>query len=314
MKDQWTQMEEPASTMSGQVDHLFWFLVILCSFTAILIIGLLIFFTIKYRRREGQVHTESIGNRMRVILEIVWIGLPLITFLGIFVWGARVYFRQVQVPAHSLQMYVVAQQWMWKFQHPEGRREINELHVPLGKPVSVTLISQDVIHSFFVPAFRIKMDVVPGRYTQIWFNAQKEGNYRLFCSQYCGTWHSRMIGTIIVMKPKDYEKWAVEKSQEQMALRGKELFKRFACIQCHREGGRVSSPLLNGLFGSAVHLSNGQVVRADEAYIRDSIFDPGRQIVEGYSNVMPTFKHQLTEENVLELIEYIKSLSNQGEQ
>jgi cytochrome c oxidase subunit 2 len=214
-----------------------------------------------------------------------------------------------------MNVYVVGKQWMWKTQHLEGQREINELHVPLGRPVRLTMTSEDVIHSFFMPAFRVKFDVLPGRYTTAWFNPTKPGKYHLFCAEYCGTLHSGMIGWIYVMEPAEYERWlAGGAGGESLASSGQKLFEYLACANCHRSDKPGRCPNLIGLFGTKVQLTTGQTVTADEAYIRESILNPSAKIVAGYQNIMPTFQGQVTEEDLLQLIEYVKSLAKQPSQ
>ncbi len=197
---------------------------------------------------------------------------------------------------------------MWKFQHPEGQREINELHVPSGRPIKVVLTSEDVIHSFFVPDFRVHMDVLPQRYTSVWFQATEPGDYHLFCSQYCGTNHAGMIGTVHVLKPADYQEWVNSHAEGSLALEGRKVFLKYRCLSCHSADEQARAPVLEELFQSRVRLSNGPPLIADEAYLRDSIYDPGKQVVEGWQNIMPTFKGQVSEEEVVELIAFIKSL------
>jgi cytochrome c oxidase subunit 2 len=239
-----------------------------------------------------------------------------------FAWGASLYFRFSTAPSHALSLYVVGKQWMWKIQHPEGRREINELHVPVGQPVKLTMTSEDVIHSFFVPAFRMKMDVVPGRYTTTWFEATKAGEYHLFCTEYCGTEHSRMIGRVVVMEPVEYEQWlsggngAARAPGEAPEVAGARLFQEQRCMTCHGGpiGGMVLGPPLAGLFGTPVKLRNGETVIADESYIRESILNPTAKLVAGYQPLMPTYQGQISEEGVLQLIAYIRSLGQAGGQ
>jgi cytochrome c oxidase subunit 2 len=225
-----------------------------------------------------------------------------------FGWATKLYFSIVDPPANAAPIYVVGKQWMWKIQHPEGNREIDELHVPLGRPVKLLLTSEDVIHDFFVPAFRVKKDVLPGTYTTLWFEPTKVGRYHFFCSQYCGTNHASMRGWVYVMDPADYQNWlAGGTSGQTMAQAGAKLFDRYNCVTCHKKGGR--GPLLQGVYGSKVHLTGGGTVTADDAYLRESILTPQAKLVQGYGPIMPTFQGQLTEMNVLQLIAYIKTLS-----
>jgi len=227
-----------------------------------------------------------------------------------YVWGASVFFTAVRPPPDALDVYVVGKQWMWKFQHTEGQREINDLHVPLGRSVRLTMTSEDVIHSFFVPAFRVKQDVLPGRYTTTWFNATKPGTYHLFCAEYCGTVHSGMIGHVVVMEPTQYESWlgtgAVEGS---LASAGEKLFQDLACNTCHTGDAQARGPNLRGLLGRSVALEGGGTIIADETYIRESVLDPRAKIVAGFQPIMPTYQGLVTEEQLLSLVAYLKSLA-----
>jgi cytochrome c oxidase subunit 2 len=227
-----------------------------------------------------------------------------------FTWGTSIFFKESRPPDNALPIYVVGKQWMWKLQHMEGQREINELHVPMGRPVRLTMTSEDVIHSFFIPAFRVKQDVVPGRYSTLWFEPTKPGTYHLFCAEYCGTKHSGMIGWIHVMEPQDYEAWLSGGAMGSLAENGQRLFQSLACGNCHKlDGTQGRCPNLVGLFGSTVQLTGGGTVKADEAYIRESILRPAAQVVAGFQPIMPTFQGLVTEEEVLQLVEYIKSLA-----
>jgi cytochrome c oxidase subunit 2 len=243
-------------------------------------------------------------------LEIVWSVIPFGLTMIMFTWGAEIFFRESRPPADALPIYVVGKQWMWKLQHMEGRREINELHIPLGRAVKLTMTSEDVIHSFFVPAFRVKQDVVPGRYSTIWFKPTKAGKYHLFCAEFCGTNHSRMIGWVYVMEPQDYQAWLSGGSATgSLAENGQKLFQSLACANCHKPDGAGRCPILTGVFGSNVKLAGGGTVKAGEAYIRESILQPQAKVVAGYEPIMPTFQGLVTEEEVLQLVEYIKSLA-----
>jgi len=296
-----------ASTFAGRVDTLFLFLVALTIVVSGGVAGLEFYFAVKYRRRTPDEVPPQVHGSMK--LEVIWTVIPFIVAMGIFVWGASVYFTLYRAPKEALEIYVTGKQWMWRFQHPDGQREINELHVPVGRRVKLLMASEDVIHAFYVPAFRIKNDVVPGRYTTTWFEATKSGPFDLYCAEYCGTNHSGMIGKVHVMEPAEYQAWlsggAVEGS---LASRGEKLFQEQACITCHRADAQGRGPLLNGLFGSRVALQGGATVIADEAYIRESIVNPQAKIVAGFQPLMPTFQGRFTEERMLELIAYIKSL------
>jgi cytochrome c oxidase subunit II len=296
-----------ASTMAGRVDALYFFLVAMSAFFIVLIATLIVFFAIRYRRRSA----DAVGAPVSSVLalELAWTLIPLALAMGIFVWASSLYFSMSAAPAEALDIYAVGKQWMWKFQHLEGQREVNELHVPVGRAVRLTMTSEDVIHSFYVPEFRIKADVVPGRYTTTWFQATKPGRYHLFCAEYCGTKHSGMVGSIVVMEPAEFQSWlGGGASEETLAASGQKLFTDRACASCHRTDGEGRGPVLDGLFGKPVKLATGDVVTADEGYIRESILNPGAKIVAGFQPIMPTFQGLLSEEQLLQLIEYIKSL------
>jgi cytochrome c oxidase subunit 2 len=302
-----------ASTVALPIDLIYIYITAVSVFFTVLIFALVIFFSVKYRRRSDAERPKPIeGNHL---LEIIWVAVPLVIVLTMFVAGAVVFFYIFHPPKEGIQMYGVGKQWMWKFQHPEGRREINDLHVPLGIPVKMTLTSEDVIHDFFVPAFRIKMDVVPGRYVQTWFKATKLGEFHLFCAEYCGTKHSQMIGKVIVMKPEDYAKWLAGQDPASpmpavsMAERGAKLFQDLRCVTCH--GGTLSAlgPKLEGVYGSTVELEGGKTVTADDTYLRESIMFPTKRVVKGFQPLMPTYQGQIAEEDVLAIISYIKTLT-----
>jgi cytochrome c oxidase subunit 2 len=298
---------ERASTIAGQVDALYFFLLGLSAFFGLLIAGLIVYYAVKYRRRRG----DAIGARIEgaLWLEIAWSVIPFLITMVIFVWGASVYFAMARPPDESVNVYVVGKQWMWKFQHLDGRREIDELHVPLGRPVKLIMTSEDVIHDLFVPAFRVKADVLPGRYTNVWFQPTQSGRFHLFCAEYCGTRHSGMIGQVVVMDPTEYERWlSGGTGGGSLAEGGARLFASLACDTCHRPGSQGRGPVLDGLFGKTVSLLSGETVTADEAYIRESILNPSAKIVAGYQPIMPTFQGLVTEEQLLQLIEYVKSL------
>jgi cytochrome c oxidase subunit 2 len=299
-----------ASTAAHQVDWIFFALTVLTFLVCALVFLPIIFFAIKYR--GGSKADRSSPRVESILLESGWTIVPLLISIGLFGWGAVAYFNMEQVPRDALQVQVVAKQWMWKLQHAEGKREINELHVPVGRAVGLTMTSQDVIHSFFVPAFRVKQDVVPGRYTSEWFKPTKLGEYHLFCSQYCGTQHSRMIGRVVVMEPADYEKWLnTGERSESIALAGERLFRERGCSGCHSLNSKFHAPLLEGRYGKSVPLESGEVVSVDERYLRDSILLPGREIAKGYQNIMPSYAGQLNEEEIMQLIAYLKSIGNQ---
>ncbi len=300
---------ERASTIAGGVDRLYFFLVAVGALFSIAIFITIFVFALRYRRRhEDQAAVPFHGS---TTLEIVWSVIPLLITMVMFGWGASLYFQNSRAPDGAIEIYVVAKQWMWKLQHPEGAREINELHVPVGRPVRLIMTSQDVIHSFYIPAFRIKNDVLPNRFTTAWFEATKTGRYHLFCAEYCGTQHSGMGGSVVVMEPAEYEQWlSGGPVGESLAVAGERLFRRLGCTNCHspETKGRTRGPLLGGLFGKPVPLLDGRIVTADEAYLRESILNPRAKVVAGYAPEMPTFQGQVTEENLVELIAYIKSL------
>jgi cytochrome c oxidase subunit 2 len=299
---------EQASTVAGQVDALYFFLIALSAFFSLLIAAAVIGFAIRFRQgTDRQIFPTGEGF---LALEITWSVIPFLLCMVLFAWGARVFVTMHTPPDDAMQVYVVGKQWMWKLQHVEGRREINELHVPVGKPVKLIMTSEDVIHSFYVPAFRVKQDAVPGRYTSMWFQAEKTGEYHLFCAEFCGTQHARMIGRVVVMEPAEFQAWlAGSKSQGgDMVAAGQALFEQLGCQSCHQGDTGARGPTLAGLFNKKVTLADGSTVVADDAYLRESILDPQAHVVAGYQPIMPTFKGLVSEEGLLELMTYIKSL------
>ena len=295
-----------ASTMASRVDALYIFLLIVTGMMALLVFACLIYFAARYRYRPG-VRAEQIEGSTP--LEITWSTIPFLIFLVIFAWGAVVYFKERTPPADSTEVYVVAKQWMWKLEHAEGQREINELHVPVGRDVKLIMTSQDVIHSFFIPAFRIKQDVLPGRYTVAWFRATKPGTYHLFCAEYCGTQHSGMVGSIVVLEPAQYEAWINGGSTGPLSATGEKIFSELGCVTCHRSDIQGRGPNLHGVFGKPVRLEDGRTVTADENYLRECILDPGAKRVKGFQPIMPTFQGLVSEEQVNALVAYIKSIA-----
>src|SRR5881628_2987290 len=276
---------ERASAIARQVDHLFFFALGGSAFFSLLIAALIFTLGIRYRRRSpSYVGTPPAPHsNATTVLEVTWSLVPLVLMMILFVWGARVYFAIARPPTNAAEMYVVGKQWMWKIQHPEGNREINELHVPVGRPIKLTLTSEDVIHSFFLPEFRIKTDVLPGRYSTLWFQADRTGVFHLFCTQYCGAEHSRMIGRVIVMEPHEYQAWlGGERHGRTPAASGEALFVSKACNTCHRQDTAARAPILAGLIGKRVALQGGRSVVADEGYVRESILNPQAKIVAGY--------------------------------
>ena len=273
--------------------------------------AMLFFLSLRYRRRTAErapMAGQVLDHVQTKRLEYLWMGIPLAIFLGIFWWGAKLYAAISEAPADALTVYVVGKRWMWKTQHLGGQREINELHVPLGQPVKLVMTSEDVIHSFYVPAFRVKADLLPGSYSSMWFEATKLGEFHLFCAEYCGTKHSGMIGRIVVMEPSAYQAWLGGGSTGSLAQAGEKRFNDLGCATCHRDDSQARGPQLRGLFGSKVTLRTGETVVADEGYIRESLLDPRAKVVKGFDSIMPTYASQLSEEGVLELLAYIKSL------
>ncbi|SHH84391.1 cytochrome c oxidase subunit II [Pollutimonas bauzanensis] len=306
MSDNFTLLGPSASEAAGRSDILYLALVGFSTLIAGIFLGVIIWFCFRYRRNSpaDRSNAPSHGGG----LEAAWTIAPLLVFLGLFAWAAKYYAEMYRPPADATPVFVVGRQWMWKIEHGNGRREINELHVPIDTPVKLVMASQDVIHSFFVPAFRQKQDVVPGRYSILWFKANKEGVYHLLCAEYCGTDHASMIGRVMVMQPQDYARWLEEgTSQPGMAQRGFTLFREHGCAGCHSTGSTVHAPLLAGLLGRSVHLEDGSILVADETYVHDSIVEPQKQMVAGYAPIMPSFKGQLSEEDIMAIIEYIRA-------
>jgi cytochrome c oxidase subunit 2 len=308
---------EQASTHAERVDAFFFFMMAVSAFFSVLIAALIIYFAVKYRRRSDKDRPAHIEGSLT--LEIAWTGIPLLLTMIMFYWGAKLYFDIARPPANCMEIYVVAKQWMWKLQHQKGQREINQLHVPVGKPVKLTMISQDVIHDFAVPAFRLKQDVIPGRYTTTWFEATRPGEYHIFCDQYCGTNHSIMIGKVVVMPQADFGKWLARGPDDSLAAKGGRLFRKLQCITCHSMDSQARAPALEGLYGRTVHLRDGREVTADDGYIRKSILYPDADIVAGFEPIMPVYElkndggreqesQQLSEEEIRQLISYIKAL------
>ncbi len=308
-----TLLPERASTFAWQVDALYLLLVGLSVFFTVGIMAVIVYFSVKYRRRSADERPAPIHGNLP--LELAWSIIPFFMVIGIFALGADLFFRLYRTPADGIDIYVVGKQWMWKIQHPEGKREINTLHVPVGQVIRLTVTAEDVIHSFFIPAFRTKKDAVPGRYNTFWFEPSKVGEYHLFCAEYCGTQHAGMIGRVYVMEPEDYQRWLSgtaaggEVTGQSMAQSGAQQFEQLGCQTCHKTepGGR--GPVLVGAFGHPVELASGETVVADEAYVRESILTPTAKIVKGFQPLMPTFQGQISEETLAQLVEYIKSLS-----
>ena len=312
---------ERASTIAGRVDNVFFVLMAISVFFTALIGFLVLFLAIRYRKGSQADRSNAFSTNLK--LEVAWVGIPLVIVLGIFAMGTQVFVEMFIPPKDASPIYVVAKQWMWKVQHPQGRSEINEIHLPMGRPVRLLMTSQDVIHSFYIPAFRMKQDVVPGRLTSEWFQPNKVGRYHLFCAEYCGTEHSKMGGWAVVMEPSDFEKWlrgapdgsggGSSDAGPSMATTGARLFEKYHCTGCHGANSQFRAPKLDGVYGGQVPVmaANGKDVEfqtADDLYIRDSILMPKSKVVAGFDPVMPPYKDVLKEEELLQIMEYIKSI------
>ena len=297
-----------ASKIAPQVDALLVFMT-LVSLVGLTLVGLIVTtFSILYRRDRNPVATQVEGS---TLLEATWTIIPLGLFLVMFVWGSVLYFRIYTPPPNAMNIYIVGKQWMWKAEHPGGQHEINSLHIPIGKPIQLTLISQDVFHSFSIPAFRVKREAIPGRYTTVWFEATKPGTYHLFCTQYCGTQHSGMIGDIVVQTPDQYKNWlASSTSGASLSQNGERLFASLSCGSCHNGQPDSRGPSLANVYGSKLQLTTGQPVLVDEAYLRQAILNPSAHITLGYAPIMPTYQGQISEEGLISLVEYIKNLNS----
>ena len=305
---------DSASSVSGEINLFFIVMLVLCGTVAVAIAAFIVYCGVRYRRRHANDMGAQVRNNFPV--EFAWTVIPFILFMCMFAWGAKLYFDVERPPADAIEMFAVGKQWMWKIQHPEGQREINTLHIPVGRPVRLTMTSEDVIHSFFVPAFRTKQDVVPGRYTTTWFQATKPGKYHLFCAEYCGTNHSQMIGWVYALDPQQYQQWLQQGGAEgSLASSGEKLFHQFACANCHHFDGHGPGPDLRGLYGNQVQLSDDSIVPASDAYIRRKLMDPRATTVKGFDKtVMPDFSHLINEEEAIQLIAYIRSLGPQATQ
>jgi cytochrome c oxidase subunit 2 len=297
-----------ASTVAPQMDALIFFMVLVSLIGLTIVVLLITSFSILYRKQAHPVAVQIEGS---TLLEATWTIIPLGLFLIMFVWGSLLYFRIYTPPANAMNIYVVGKQWMWKAEHPGGQHEINSLHIPAGRAVQLTLISQDVFHSFSIPAFRVKREAIPGRYTSVWFQATEPGTYHLFCTQYCGTNHSAMIGDIVVMEPRDFKKWLDgSTSGASLAQNGERLFASLSCNACHNSRPEARGPNLANVYGSKLALSNGGTVIADDAYLRESILNPSQHITQGFAPIMPTYQGQISEDGVISLVEYIKNLNS----
>ncbi len=303
---------QAASSAAHQADYL-----ILCFTLITLLLTVPIFVSITYfafrYRKDRQVNRQTSENRSNAI-ELSWMLIPFALTLIFFAWGARLFAEQNNPPADALQITAIGRQWMWKFQHPGGQSEINDLHVPEGQPVVIRMISQDVIHALYIPALRIQMDTIPDRYTQIWFKADKTGSFHLFCSEYCGTDHSEMGGTLTIMTPADYQKWLTNTPAGGTTIAaGETLFMSYGCSGCHRSGSTAKAPSLVGLFGRPVPLEGGGFVTADESYIRDKILEPNKSKIAGYKQIMPAYQGKIAEDDLIRLVSYVKSLGSSKE-
>ena len=308
-----------ATASASEVDHLIFTLILISCAVLALVFGLMFRYMFKYRAGSDVDRSGTNDKTWRV--EVAWTSATLVAFLGLFIWGADLYVRLFQPPPDALKIYVIGKQWMWKVEHIGGQREIDAVHVPAGIPVQLVMTSEDVIHDFSVPAFRIKHDVLPGRYETLWFRADVAGTYPMFCTQFCGIDHARMLGEVVVLPQPDYQKW-LERSDvgETLADGGKTLFMRYGCSGCHGGDGvggsesssTVRAPKLTSLYGSPVTLTDGRIVTADERYLRDCILIPDRERVAGYAPVMPSFAGEISEEDLLKIIAYLQSLAGKS--
>jgi cytochrome c oxidase subunit 2 len=297
-----------ASKIAPQMDALYFFMVLVSVIGLTIVILLVTTFSLLYNKERHPIAVQVEGS---TLLEATWTIIPLGLFLIMFVWGALIYFRVYNPPANSMNIYVVGKQWMWKAEHPGGQHEIDALHVPTGRAIQLTLISQDVFHSFSIPAFRVKREAIPGRYTTVWFEPTVPGTYHLFCTQYCGTEHSHMIGEVVVLTPKDYQKWLDEStSGMSLAQNGERLFASLSCTACHNTRPDARGPSLANVYGAKLALASGGTVLADDAYLREAILNPSQHVTQGYAPIMPTYQGQVSEEGVIALVEYIKNLNS----
>jgi cytochrome c oxidase subunit 2 len=303
---------EQASSLAADVDHLYYFITAVAAFFALVVTIFVIYFAAKYRTSDPM----AIGARIEgsIPLELAWSIVPFLISIVIFVWSASVFFDLYRPPDQTLEIYATGKRWMWKFQHLGGQNEINELHVPLGRPVKITFTSEDVLHSMFFPAFRIKADAIPGRYSSLWFTATKLGQFHLFCAEYCGTKHSGMVGSVFVMEPTAYQAWLGGGGPgASLVGRGEQLFNDLACNACHRAVDSDRGPTLLNRYGSQQKLADGSLVAVNETYVRESILMPQAKVVAGFKPLMPTFQGLISEENVMALVEYVKSLRASSE-
>lgn len=299
-----------ASTVAPGVDELHYFLTFITLFFTFIIFTIIFYFMVRYRRRSEDEQPPATVTHMP--LELTWTIIPTLLCVVVFAWSSSLYFRNSRPPNAAMEMFVVGKQWMWHIQHPEGVREINELHVPIGVPVKITLTSQDVIHDFYIPAFRVKRDATPGRYNSLWFQATKTGTFHFFCAQYCGQGHAAMIGWVNVMTPEDYAAWLAGGTRgETMTQAGERLFQQYGCVTCHVADGTGRGPSLVGQYGKPQKLRDGQTLIVDEGFLRRAITQPNSMPIPNYAPVMPSFQGQLSEEQILQLIAYVKSLGGE---
>ncbi len=299
---------DEASTVAPWTDALYFFLILISLFGLVLVLLLIAVFSVRYRKERSPVATQIEGS---TLLEATWTLIPLVLFMVCFVWGAILYFRIYTPPANAMNVYIVGKQWMWKAEHPGGQHEINALHIPINKPVQLTMISQDVFHSWSIPAFRIKREVIPGRYTTVWFTATKPGVYHLFCTQYCGTLHSQMIGEITAMAPDDYQAWTGgSTSGTSLAQNGERLFASLGCNSCHSGAAGARGPNLAQVYGAKLQLTSGGYTNVDDGFLRESILNPSQHQIAGYQPIMPTYQGQVSEDALIALVEYIKGLNS----
>ena len=302
---------DQASTIASGVDGVYFLLVGLSLFFSVLVFFFILFFAIKYRRGTAADRSGLVFESRK--LEFFWSFVPLVLALAVFVIQATAYFNLYRPPIDALEIYIVGKQWMWKAQHPEGQDEINELHVPINRPVRLIMTSQDVIHSFYIPAFRVKQDVLPGRYTGMWFEATRPGTYHLFCTEFCGTDHAEMGGSVIALPEAEYQQWlSGDSGNVPLAEAGEAQFQQLGCATCHQADQQGRGPSLLGVFGREVELEGGQTVTADEEYLRESIVNPRAKIVADYPSIMPTYQGQVSDEGLQQIVAYLKSLAADG--
>jgi cytochrome c oxidase subunit 2 len=294
-----------ASTVAPSVDRLYFLILAVTAFFALATVIAVAIFAVTYRDETG----EKVGAAIHgsIPLELGWSIIPFVIAMGIFVYSTVVYFDLIRPPAETLEIYSTGKRWMWRFQHLDGKSEINELHVPKGRAVRVTFTSEDVLHSLYFPSFRVKADAIPGRYSSVWFEATETGEFHLFCAEYCGTRHSGMIGKVVVLEPEAYQAWLSGNDGQPLAARGQQLFQQLACVTCHLDDNTGRGPSLAGVFGTSVELTDGGTATVDDSYIRESILTPHVKTAAGYQPLMPTFQGQINEEGVMGLIEFIKS-------